>query len=595
MAKRRNIRARVSVEDRASKTFKTISTGIHALGAAAVAVGAFQIGRKLVGGLQSAVAASLQYESAAVRLAVALRNQGEFTAAGHRSLLDYARALTDASNATENQIIGAIASAKAMGASDEAAKKLTRAATDLAVATGVDVDTAFRQVNKTLGGYAGELGEVVPELKDLTQEQLRAGDAADVLLAKFQGAGEAGAKTLEGGVNNLNSAFDQLKTTVGGPVRSVLTDLVNVVLVPTVKDMNAAANESNGWRDAIYDVAIAGAELAAVLADLGSEAVVWYQMAKAAPGPLGTLADGFSRLTGLVDLNVAATSKYGKRFKEWADQMRAAKAAGDPLAATIEEIGNSSSTTAGAIAGVRDEIAGLVIDWEEASRIFYSDEQFAAMREQAVGMLEPIGGMAQGLKQVGDTWTGIEGSWEAGKKQLDDLRKEGKTTVAATTEQAVAIGGALSGVGDSMAGLFGRSKAVAIAQALVNVGEGATKAIAQGGFLGIAMMVSVIAAGMAQVATMRSRTPSGYQSGGIVPGLDSGVDSTLIMARPGEAVLPKELTEFLLSAAGGGGKEKIEVHLHGSIAALGDLLTVSVRRGTTTLEATRLAGARSVR
>lgn len=60
---------------------------------------------------------------------------------------------------------------------------------------------------------------------------------------------------------------------------------------------------------------------------------------------------------------------------------------------------------------------------------------------------------------------------------------------------------------------FEVQKAFNIAQALMNTYEGATKALAQGGFFGIAMAATVIAAGLAQVAMIASQRPSSSSSG----------------------------------------------------------------------------------
>lgn len=55
---------------------------------------------------------------------------------------------------------------------------------------------------------------------------------------------------------------------------------------------------------------------------------------------------------------------------------------------------------------------------------------------------------------------------------------------------------------------FAIQKGFNIAQALMNTYEGATKALAQGGFFGIAMAATVIAAGLAQVAMIAAQQPT---------------------------------------------------------------------------------------
>lgn len=61
---------------------------------------------------------------------------------------------------------------------------------------------------------------------------------------------------------------------------------------------------------------------------------------------------------------------------------------------------------------------------------------------------------------------------------------------------------------------FAIQKGFNIAQALMNTYEGATKALAQGGFFGIAMAATVIAAGLAQVAMIAAQQPTQSAGGG---------------------------------------------------------------------------------
>lgn len=67
---------------------------------------------------------------------------------------------------------------------------------------------------------------------------------------------------------------------------------------------------------------------------------------------------------------------------------------------------------------------------------------------------------------------------------------------------------------------FAIQKSFAIAQALINTYEGATKALAQGGFFGIAMAAAVITAGLANVAMIASQNPS--SGGGAARGSSGG-------------------------------------------------------------------------
>jgi hypothetical protein len=63
--------------------------------------------------------------------------------------------------------------------------------------------------------------------------------------------------------------------------------------------------------------------------------------------------------------------------------------------------------------------------------------------------------------------------------------------------------------------LFELAKKAAIASAIVNTASGATKALQQGGFWGIAMAAAVVASGAAQIARIRATTFDGAGEGSL--------------------------------------------------------------------------------
>ena len=68
-----------------------------------------------------------------------------------------------------------------------------------------------------------------------------------------------------------------------------------------------------------------------------------------------------------------------------------------------------------------------------------------------------------------------------------------------------------AGVAQHSRKAFNLNKLAAISNAIINTAEGATKALAQGGFAGIAMAAAVIASGTAQIAAIKRTT---FQGGG---------------------------------------------------------------------------------
>jgi hypothetical protein len=106
--------------------------------------------------------------------------------------------------------------AMSMGASATQATGFSKAAISLANATGKTADEAILQLTKTLGGYAGELGEVLPEIKSLTASQLANGEAVDLINEKY---GEfldlEAGEDITGRIAGLGTAWDDLSEAIG--------------------------------------------------------------------------------------------------------------------------------------------------------------------------------------------------------------------------------------------------------------------------------------------------------------------------------------------------------------------------------------------
>lgn len=156
------------------------------------------------------IAASIQQEDALNALNASLANIGEFTQETSKDLQNFASQLQATTRFGDEAVLSQLAFAQAMGATAEQSKTVVAAAADLAAGLNIDLNAATRNVAKTLGGFAGELGEVIPELKNLTAEQLRAGAGVELLAQKFQGLAQTQIRTFSGAVAQTRNAFGDL-------------------------------------------------------------------------------------------------------------------------------------------------------------------------------------------------------------------------------------------------------------------------------------------------------------------------------------------------------------------------------------------------
>jgi len=157
-----------------------------------------------------AVQAAIRQEDAVNRLNTALKVNGNFSREASRSLQEFASEIQRTTRFGDEAVLEQLRLAQAFGANVDQSQAAVKAATDLATAFGIDLTSATRNVAKTLGGYAGELGEVIPELKDLSQEQLKAGAGIDLIAKKFSGFAENDAKNFSGALDQASNSFGDL-------------------------------------------------------------------------------------------------------------------------------------------------------------------------------------------------------------------------------------------------------------------------------------------------------------------------------------------------------------------------------------------------
>lgn len=161
-----------------------------------------------------AINAANEQADAIERLNKSLEANNEFSQQASQDLQNYAAELQKVTEFGDELIINNLALAKSFGATNEQAKQITETATGLAKEFNISLESATRNVAKTLGGYAGELGEVIPELKNFTQEQLRSGEAIAMLNARF-GDSAKNLPTFSFATKQLSNVFGDLLEEVG--------------------------------------------------------------------------------------------------------------------------------------------------------------------------------------------------------------------------------------------------------------------------------------------------------------------------------------------------------------------------------------------
>lgn len=161
------------------------------------------------------VAAAEENENAINRLSQALRASGSFSQAAVSDFAAFADELERTSLFSAEAALEQIAFAKSMGATNAQAKNLVTAAANMAATFGGSLEENMQKLNKTLTGSAGKLTNLVPALKGLTAEQLRNGEAADVINSKYSGAAASQLDSYTGRLNTMGDAYGNLQEELG--------------------------------------------------------------------------------------------------------------------------------------------------------------------------------------------------------------------------------------------------------------------------------------------------------------------------------------------------------------------------------------------
>lgn len=145
----------------------------------------------------------------------ALASSGLYSHEASEALVEYAEQIERTTAFSSEAVISAERLAANYSTSEEQIRKLTTAALDLASATGTDVDTAVRKLALSMEGVSYGLNRIIPGIKNLTEEQIKAGGAVDLVIQKFGGQAQTSLMTYEGHIKNLHSAHENFLESIG--------------------------------------------------------------------------------------------------------------------------------------------------------------------------------------------------------------------------------------------------------------------------------------------------------------------------------------------------------------------------------------------
>ena len=267
-------------------------------------------------GTASVMAADTQLQAEA-RLLTALQGREDI----QRRLMAQAAELQSRSTFGDEEVIAQQAYLASLGMTERQINDVIEASAQLSTATGMTLEAAVKNLAKTYGGLTGKLGESLPALKDMTEEQLRNGEAVKYVLEHFKGYAEAAAQSGAGSMKQLKNQLGDLAEQLGIILLPILQKIVSWV-------SNLATwfqNLSPTTQKVIVVIASLAAAIGPVLI-VGGKLLAMLPMIKAAftamTGPIGIV---ISALVALGAAFVSARQQQAEFARQQAEQAKQAR------------------------------------------------------------------------------------------------------------------------------------------------------------------------------------------------------------------------------------------------------------------------------
>ena len=171
-------------------------------------------------------------KTAETALTQAAKNNPYLLSESVKHLKDYASELQSISTYGDEELLPFMAQLASAGRTEQEIMDIMSASINVASSGSMSLESTVRNLNKTFSGLSGELGEANPQIKALSAEQLKNGEAVKVLAKQYDGMAQEVAKAT-GSNQQLKNAIGDLKEELGAPfekamspIRAFFTELI---------------------------------------------------------------------------------------------------------------------------------------------------------------------------------------------------------------------------------------------------------------------------------------------------------------------------------------------------------------------------------
>lgn len=162
------------------------------------------------------------------QLETAAKNNPYLNKSNVAQLKSFAGQLQGISAIGDEQLLPLMAQLASAGRTQAEIQEIMSAAVDVAAGGAMSLESAVKNLNKTYSGLSGELGESIPQIKNLTKEQLKNGDAVKIVGNQYKGLAEETTKAT-GGWQKFKNSWGDLKEILGSDVANAQNNLGNTL------------------------------------------------------------------------------------------------------------------------------------------------------------------------------------------------------------------------------------------------------------------------------------------------------------------------------------------------------------------------------
>lgn len=392
----------------------------------------------------------------------------------------------------------------ALGLTEAQIVDTINAAVQLSAALGISLESAVKNLAKTFGGMTGELGESIPALKNLTKEQLMAGEAISFVNDNYKGFAETAASTGTG-------ALEQFKNQLGD-----IGEQLGVVIIPALQELVGWLKSLATWLGKVSPELIKWVGIVTTIVAVGAPVV----------GAVGKVVAGVGKIVKWLPSIASFLAKWGKLLVSGALSILGVGVAAGTSDRELVSSGEGISATAAAKM-IREKYIPAVEEATEANEKL-AESIVTVVSASPKPKITPVSGISSGSANLSGLTAGVALDTDALSEQIASTSQ--MVALFDSLSNALAVARAKAERIKEISTLLGNTLRDALTNLGVMIAEGIGKLMAGARFTSfwefikmLADMITQLGSALVAFATAQIAVQTALKSGNWVAALVGGI------------------------------------------------------------------------